>query len=274
MNAQRRDYSYDDLFPERWLHAPDLDGRTVTLTITAAYAEFIENPKKHKKDDAGELCGVLSFKGTKREYVLSKQNAWILKALWGKDAAEYVGKRITLAPVPDSSGFTEHGTRILFVGSPDIEDDLSLNLPGGKHLTFKKTAAGKQTVDEASVDMVTGEVAEEATGDAGTGLDGVESEHGSLYAETAFEAPESPDSAEMPEDANELDLALQAEPTPLRKPRATQAQLKTIAAVVRQSGIYEAEYVALLDSYGAGTAEELTKENAEYVLAALRERSQ
>ena len=158
MNDQRRKYSYDDLFPERWLHAPDLDGRTVTLTITDAYAEFIDNPKKHKKDDLGELCGILSFKGTKREYVLSKQNAWILKALWGKDPAVYVGKRIALSPVPDSSGFTEHGTRILFTGSPDIDNDLSFNLPGGKHVTFKRTAVGKQKVEEASVDPVTGEI--------------------------------------------------------------------------------------------------------------------
>ena len=29
MPEQRREYSYDDLFPERWLHAPDIDGRTV-----------------------------------------------------------------------------------------------------------------------------------------------------------------------------------------------------------------------------------------------------
>jgi hypothetical protein len=193
MNDQRRQYSYDDLFPERWLHAPDLDGKTVTLTITAAYAEFIENPKKHKKDDPGELCGVLSFKGTKREYVLSKQNAWILKALWGKDAAAYVGKRITLAPVADSSGFTEHGTRILFIGSPDVANDLSFNLPGGKHLTFKKTTAGKQKVEEASVDPVTGEVDEQAP------VDDTEPESGAsgLFAPPTAPTPE-PDAEEPP----------------------------------------------------------------------------
>ena len=154
----KQGYDYDAIFPERWLHAPDLDGKTVTLRIKEAYAEYIQDPKNHKKDDPGELCGVLSFKGTKREYVLSKQNAWILKALWGKDPAAYVGKRIALSPVPDSSGFTEHGTRILFTGSPDIEHDLSLNLPGGKHVTFKRTVVGKQKVVEASVDPVTGEV--------------------------------------------------------------------------------------------------------------------
>ena len=204
MNDQRREYSYDDLFPERWLHAPDLDGRTVTLTITAAYAEFIENPKKHKKDDPGELCGILSFKGTKREYVLSKQNAWILKALWGKDAGAYVGKRIALSPVPDSSGFTEHGTRILFTGSPDIENDLSFNLPGGKHITFKRTAVGKQKVEEASVDPVTGEVDDpppdnEPTTATQTGQDGDDTPEGESVAVRDESEPE-PD---IPEDDDE-----------------------------------------------------------------------
>jgi hypothetical protein len=212
MNDQRRQYSYDDLFPERWLHAPDLDGRAVTLTITAAYAEFIENPKKHKKDDPGELCGVLSFKGTKREYVLSKQNAWILKALWGKDAEAYVGKRITLSPVADSSGFTEHGTRILFTGSPDVDNDLSFNLPGGKHLTFKQTAAGKEKVEEASVDPVTGEVGEDEDDDstpfddlddeqaAGDTESGQTSDPGADAAADAFSGPDDADGASEDDD--------------------------------------------------------------------------
>jgi hypothetical protein len=94
---------------------------------------------------------------------MSKQNAWIIKALWGKDPAAYIGKAITLSPVPDSSGFTEHGTRILFVGSPDIDNDLALTLPGGQALTFKKTIPNKTQVIEGNVDSVTGEVTGKAT---------------------------------------------------------------------------------------------------------------
>lgn len=162
MSDQSRDrvpYSYDDIFPERFLHAPDLDGRTVTLRIRDAWGEYIQNPKQKRKKERGDLCGVLAFHGTKREYAMSKQNAWILKALWGKDPAAYVGKRITMSPVPDTSGFTEHNTRILFTGSPDIEHDLSLTLPGGQQIAFHKTAAKSDTIVEAqSVDPVTGEV--------------------------------------------------------------------------------------------------------------------
>ena len=155
-------YSYDDIFPERFLHAPDLDGHIVTLTITEAWGEYIQNPKQKRKKERGDLCGVLAFRGTKREYVMSKQNAWILKALWGKDPAAYVGKRITISSVADASGFTDHNTRILFVGSPDVDNDLAFTLPGGQALTFRKTIPGTQTVTEPSVDPLTGEVAADA----------------------------------------------------------------------------------------------------------------
>jgi hypothetical protein len=267
MNDQKRAYSYDDLFPERWLHAPDLDGKTVTLTITAAYAEFIENPKKHKKDDPGELCGVLSFKGTKREYVLSKQNAWILKALWGKDPGAYVGKRIALSPVPDSSGFTEHGTRILFTGSPDIEHDLSLNLPGGKHVTFKRTAVGAKTVMEASVDPVTGEVDEAPPTDDAEPVSSASDAADDSDSDDELFAPEMAES-----DDDDIDAAL-ASVQPIRAEKATQPQLAAIQKLIKQTGIYEAELAGVLDSYGATTVKELTKQNAEYVLAALKERA-
>ena len=261
MNDARRPYSYDDIFPERWLHAPDLDGKAVTLTITAAYAEFIENPKKHKKDYPGEPCGVLSFKGTKREYVLSKQNAWILKALWGKDPAAYVGKRITLAPVPDSSGFTEHGTRILFTGSPDIEHDLSLNLPGGKHITFKRTAAGKQTVPEASVDPVTGEV-DEPSVDPQPGL---ESTH----------EPEPESDPEPQLEGSDDDVPGRGplnQPTPIRPAAATKPQLAEIVKLKKSTGIYEAEWVGLLDEFGATEADQLLADQADAVVERLRDR--
>lgn len=218
MNDQAQDrvaYSYDDIFPERFLHAPDLDGRTVTLVITDAWGEYVQNPKQKRKKERGDLCGILAFKGTKREYAMSKQNAWIIKTLWGKDPSAYVGKRITLSPVPDSSGFTEHGTRILFVGSPDIDGDRALTLPGGQALTFKKTVPNCQEVVEGAVDPVTGEVDEAPTktlaADRFTGTDdapqaneaasstqqgqfGDAAPEGAPHASAPGTAPESPES--------------------------------------------------------------------------------
>lgn len=188
--GDRVPYSYDEVFPERFLHAPDLDGRQVTLTITDAWGEYVQNPKQKRKKERGDLCGILAFKGTKREYAMSKQNAWVLKTLWGKDPAAYVGKRITIAPVPDSSGFTEHGIRILFVGSPDIDADRPMTLPGGLAITFKKTVAGKTSVEEGSVDPVTGEI---AVSGAGTPSGGTGSPQASNAATDAAAAEDEAD---------------------------------------------------------------------------------
>jgi hypothetical protein len=134
--SDRKPFSYDDLFPERWLHAEDLKGQEVTLTITAAYAEDLRLPS-----GTVNAAGVLSFKGTHKEYVLNKTNAMVLVGLWGKDSAEYVGKRITIAAVPDTSGKSASGLRILFVGSPDIDRDTPVPQPLNKTRGIKKTSA-------------------------------------------------------------------------------------------------------------------------------------
>jgi hypothetical protein len=195
MSDQTQDrvpYSYDEIFPERFLHAPDLDGRTVTLLITDIWGEYIQNPKQKRKKERGDLCGVLAFERTKREYAMSKQNAWIIKALWGKDPANIRGKRITIAPVPDSSGFTEHGTRILFVGSPDIDNDVAFTLPGGQALTFKKTVSNRQEVVEGAVDPVTGEVGAAAVERPDNRFHGTDDDLGAGSATVAAETPATP----------------------------------------------------------------------------------
>ena len=279
MNDQAQDrvpYSYDEIFPERFLHAPDLDGRTVTLVITDIWGEYVQNPKQKRKKERGDLCGILAFQGTKREYAMSKQNAWIVKTLWGKDPENIVGKRITLSPVPDSSGFTEHGTRILFVGSPDIDGDRALTLPGGQALTFKKTVPNRQEVVEGTVDPVTGEVADDDIGfdedaphaaqEAAGGAPTPDSDSG------AAEAVSDEDGQIPGMDADEYAASREEAPTLLHPPKVTATQTATIGRLRKSSGIYEAEYVALLDSYGASAAGELSKENAGYVISALEER--
>lgn len=216
MNTPTQDrvaYSYDEIFPERFLHAPDLDGKTVTLTITDIWGEYIQNPKQKRKKERGDLCGVLSFQKTKREYAMSKQNAWIIKALWGKDPANIVGKRITISAVPDTSGFTDHNTRILFTGSPDIDGDRAFTLPGGQQMTFRKTVAGGQTIVEgAAVDPATGEVADEyplQTPEAaqGTAQAAFDDAGGSVEPQAALE-PET-----APEDESEFTTFMNAAET-------------------------------------------------------------
>jgi recombination protein RecT len=59
---------------------------------------------------------------------------------------------------------------------------------------------------------------------------------------------------------------------PLRPPAASKQQLATIVRLRKQTGIYEAEFAAVLDSYGATDPAQLSEESAGYVIEALKER--
>ena len=61
-------------------------------------------------------------------------------------------------------------------------------------------------------------------------------------------------------------------PTLLHPVKVSATQVASIGRLRKSSGIYEAEFAALLDSYGSDAVGELSKESAEYVLAALKER--
>lgn len=116
--STKRDFSYDDVFPERWLHADDLRDesghlRDVTLTITDVYLENLRIPGSRPTEAA-----VVSFASTKREYVLNKTNARFLKAHFGKMSGDAIGHKVTLHPVTDESGKSNSGYRILFIDPP------------------------------------------------------------------------------------------------------------------------------------------------------------
>lgn len=144
MSDEKPEFNYDDLFPERWLHAEDLAGMNVTLTMSAAYEEVLRLP-----DGSNDRCGILSFEKTKREYVLNKTNAMVLRELWGKKSGGWVGHQITIAPVPDPSGKSRSGKKILFIGSPDLAKDTKVNQPQNKTRIIKKTQPSENRVQEA-----------------------------------------------------------------------------------------------------------------------------
>ena len=120
--STKRDFSWDDAFPERWLHADDLRDeaghlRDVTLTITDIYREKLRIPGSRPSD-----AYVVSFASTKREYVLNKTNARFLRANFGKNSGTAIGHKVTLHPVTDESGKSSSGYRILFIDPPNGSD--------------------------------------------------------------------------------------------------------------------------------------------------------
>lgn len=129
-------FNYDDAFPDRWLHADDLQGKPWTLTIKDAYDEKLRGPAGE-----AETCYILSFKESKREYVLNKTNAFVLVKLWGRNSDDWLGHQITLAPKDDSRSPT--GKRIVFIGTPEIDEPVSLMLPGGERRVINPTKGAK-----------------------------------------------------------------------------------------------------------------------------------
>ena len=143
----------DALFPERWLHAEDLKGKHWDLTIKDIYID------KDIHDVSGgkrQKSTVMSFKETGREYLLNLTNKRVLVRLWGKDTDDIIGHQITVAPVPDDFG--PSGVRVAFVGSPDIDKAVKVNV-GGKEKTrivkptgkTKPAPADDQYADEAEI---------------------------------------------------------------------------------------------------------------------------
>lgn len=150
MSANR--LSYSDMFPGRFIHADELDGKAWTLTIERVYQETLK--KKDKKKTT-----IVAFKETPKEYGLNPTNGAVLVALWGQYADLWESHRITIAPANDPSGRGRSGLKIIFIGSPEMTEPRDVKLPGGlqegETRTLRPTATAKPP---ATVDHVTGEV--------------------------------------------------------------------------------------------------------------------
>lgn len=163
-------YDYDELFPGRFVKAADLKGRDMTLTISAVTIE--ELPQ-----DGGppRSRGIIAFGGAKKTLVLNRTNGECLKAMFGRDTGEWIGKRVTLFPAQIES-FGGQDVAIRVRGSPDIARDMAveLKLPRRRAftVTMKRTGAApaakpasngkakKQEPPPGDFDPVTGEVKE------------------------------------------------------------------------------------------------------------------
>lgn len=130
---------FDELYPGRFVKAGDLKGRDVNLTITRVHVEELEGTKKQTK-------GIISFRETPKELVLNRTNGECLKAMWGRDTGEWVGKRVTIYPCKIESDLADLAVRVR--GSPDIASDMTFTLNLARKrprpMTMKRTATGKQ----------------------------------------------------------------------------------------------------------------------------------
>jgi len=111
---------FDKLYPGRFLKAVDLDGKDLTLTISAVHLDELEgNRGKQTK-------GLVSFSDQPKALVLNRTNGLCLKAMFGRETDAWVGKRITLYPAPIQ--FEDADICIRVRGSPDILQDVTFEL--------------------------------------------------------------------------------------------------------------------------------------------------
>ena len=132
--------NYDQMFPGRFLKAGQLNGKPVTLRVTAVYLEKLP-------EDNGKMRtrGVLSFAGTDTELPINSTNRQCLEAMFGEDPRALIGKRITFVPEKDRFG-SEMVNAIRIAGSPDLDEPITatIKLPRKKPKTRRLVPTQQQ----------------------------------------------------------------------------------------------------------------------------------
>ena len=152
-------HDYDELFPGRFLHAGELQGKEVTLTIAESY---LEEPDKVNKLD--EPIAVVGFKGTPKEWSLNKTNAQCLKAMFGRATQDWIGHKVTLVGEMVEA-FGEKVLAIRVAGSPELSAPLKVTIKLAKKRDYVRTmkVTGSKTAPEAILAPVEGTEFDEST---------------------------------------------------------------------------------------------------------------
>lgn len=132
---------YDQLFPGRFLKSGEFNGKDVVLTIRGIRVEDLPDEQKGTR-----TRGIIAFERTKKELVLNRTNGESIKAMFGRNTDDWIGKRIVFYPAPHVDSFTgEKGTAIRVRGSLDLEKDVrfELRLPKRRPVPMVMRALGK-----------------------------------------------------------------------------------------------------------------------------------
>lgn len=120
---------YDQLYPGRFLKAGELLGKKVTLTIADVDLEDLVG-----EDGKPKAKAILSFRETPKMLVMCKTNGLCIREMFGKELANWIGKRVTIFPD------TWNGEPCIRIwGSPDIEADLDVQVTLPRRRPFTKT---------------------------------------------------------------------------------------------------------------------------------------
>jgi len=136
MGGKLKGLDFDKLFPGRFIKAGDFNGREWTGTIKSIRLEELP-----KETGGTQVRGIIAFEEWNKEWVLNRTNGECLKAMFGRDTGEWIGKHVTLHPITWQG--EELATRVL--GSPDLKApvEFELKLPRKKAQVKKLLVTGK-----------------------------------------------------------------------------------------------------------------------------------
>jgi hypothetical protein len=114
-------YEFEELYPSRFIRAVDLKGQELTVTIKGIRMEELTS-KSGKR-----LKPILALHECAQELVLNRTNGEAIKAMFGRNTAAWIGRRVTVYPAP-----YEGSVALRVKGSPDIEEttEIIIELPG------------------------------------------------------------------------------------------------------------------------------------------------
>jgi hypothetical protein len=112
--------NFDDLYPSRFLKAGNLPNGKANYTIKAVAREQLE------VENGIEEKVVMTFEETAMQLVLAKVNAVCIRAMFGSDVQQWIGKRVTFYATTEIMPFPRRRNEpcIRVFGSPDIQEEV------------------------------------------------------------------------------------------------------------------------------------------------------
>ncbi len=129
------------------------------MTIDDVTVEEMPDQKKGKA-----MKAIISLRETKKQWLMNRTNGECVKAMFGRQTDDWIGKRVTLC-VATITAFGEEQTAIRVRGSPDIENDITAEFPLGQdrktvRVKLKKTVrAGAKAAPKAQEKTTEGKAA-------------------------------------------------------------------------------------------------------------------
>lgn len=138
--APKTPTDFDELYPGRFLKGGLLKVPT-TLTIASVSTEILQTAGNKKEEKP-----TLGFMEEPKQWIPSKTDGLVMRAIFGRNPQEWKGKRVTLHFDPSVRFGRERVGGVRIMGSPDIPEstDITINLPRKGEITVHLEATGRK----------------------------------------------------------------------------------------------------------------------------------